>query len=85
MEVDGYVHVQKRVAEKDRLKQECLQSAGYTVLRFTNDECFYDLKRCLAQVKDAVAKARKKPPILHGSLSPWQVSLQDYRKQAFGF
>lgn len=38
IEVDGSVHLEPEVAKKDLVRDEALRTAGYTVLRFTNNE-----------------------------------------------
>ena len=38
IEVDGATHLYDHVVEKDAVKQEALEKAGFTVMRFTDDE-----------------------------------------------
>jgi len=64
IEVDGGVHSQQKSYDRDRTEQ--LQSFGYFVLRFTNNEVMNDLSNVLSQILEA-AKVRchiKSPPSL---------------------
>ena len=53
IEVDGGIHAEQQ--DRDRARTEQLQSFGYTVLRFANEDVFNDLPRVLEQIAE-VAK-----------------------------
>ena len=38
IEVDGSIHHVEEIIKKDEIRQKELEAAGFTVLRFTNDE-----------------------------------------------
>lgn len=66
IEVDGGYHVANR--EFDQARTEFLNSEGFNVIRFTNDEIKNDLKKVLATIKASLDKA---PSIKEStSLSP---------------
>lgn len=78
IEVDGWVHLQKSVIEKDRRKDKALENDGYIVIRVTNDDCHCNLRQCVQQIKDAMAlnKKAQKQQIACQNLLPWQMQLQ---------
>jgi len=44
IEVDGSSHLHDEVFEKDLVKQEALEKAGFTVMRFTDDEVLHHIE-----------------------------------------
>ena len=50
IELDGAYHFTKAGREKDRIRDEYLQSEGITVLHFENKEVFENLEGLLAEV-----------------------------------
>lgn len=44
IEIDGSIHERWDVKKKDEIRQRRLEEAGFTVLRFTNDQALYDRK-----------------------------------------
>ena len=44
IEVDGITHQDEHVIENDKLRQSRLEAAGFTVLRFTDDEVLKNMK-----------------------------------------
>jgi very-short-patch-repair endonuclease len=56
IEVDGDIHTQQKAYDEARTEQ--LQSYGYRVLRFTNEEVLNDLQTvltCIVQTAEALA------------------------------
>ena len=53
IEVDGSVHAERR--DHDEARTECLESYGYQVLRFENEEVLSSLHAVLARTLDATA------------------------------
>jgi very-short-patch-repair endonuclease len=51
IEFDGSVHLQQHAADANR--QRNLESLGYKVIRFTNDEIYQDLHRSLIKILEA--------------------------------
>lgn len=45
IEVDGYTHTREEVAEKDIVRQKRLEEAGFTVLRFKDEEVLKNIKQ----------------------------------------
>jgi very-short-patch-repair endonuclease len=52
IEVDGITHTYENVAGKDSLRQKKLEEAGFTVLRFTDDEVLKDIARIKICLED---------------------------------
>ena len=51
IEVDGGYHAEPRQQEDDQLREEYLESMGYHILRFTNEEVLYNTKKVLEQIE----------------------------------
>ena len=51
IEIDGLIHQLPEIMEKDEFRQSWLESIGFTVLRFTNDEVLADIDAVLNQVQ----------------------------------
>ncbi len=56
IEVDGITHTYENVAGKDYLRQKKLAEAGFTVLRFTDDEVLKDIDRVKIYLEDWIDK-----------------------------
>ncbi len=54
IEVDGGYHNKPEIKELDKLKKEILESYGFRVIRFSNDEVLYKLERTLKLIKHAL-------------------------------
>mgnify|MGYP000846995069 CR=1 FL=1 len=83
IEVDGYVHCQRDVREKDKRKTEYLTSRGYAVLRFKNHDIYYRLKDCVTQVKQMIKSQhnRWKTKPLDVCVEPWKRELHTLRRK----
>lgn len=66
IEVDGISHQFDEVIEKDKRKQAALEAAGFTVLRFTDEEVLNDMKGVIAFLEEWVEKREK----MHHPLNP---------------
>lgn len=44
IEVDGYSHLLAETIRKDKVKQQALENAGFTSLRFTDAEVLHDIE-----------------------------------------
>ena len=51
IEVDGAYHSETRQAEDDAIRENWLTSHGYHILRFTNEEIYFDLDNVLSEIK----------------------------------
>lgn len=58
IEVDGMSHRSLRRKAQDKKKQELLESMGWKILRFTNDQVNCDLEACVFKVLREVENAR---------------------------
>jgi len=56
IEVDGITHHWKETMLKDKKKQNDLESAGFTVLRFTDDEVLININAVHAFLEDWISK-----------------------------
>ena len=54
IEVDGGYHSEPRQAEEDEQRTEWLESRGYHVLRFANDEVLYNLENVLNEIEQSL-------------------------------
>ncbi len=54
IEVDGITHQWEETIRKDKRKDEVLQQAGFTVLRFTDDEVLNQINYVVATIDAAV-------------------------------
>jgi very-short-patch-repair endonuclease len=61
IEVDGAIHDDAIVAERDRMRQEIIRLHGYQVLRFANDAVINDLDAVLERIL-AIACTREDEP-----------------------
>lgn len=52
IEVDGYTHLFEEVIIKDKIRQKNLEDAGFTVIRFKDEEVL----SAMVQVKDVIQK-----------------------------
>ena len=51
IELDGYSHQLEEVAEKDKIKEDRLQSFGITVLRFTDKQVFTEIENVVRTIE----------------------------------
>lgn len=56
VEIDGASHCALSRQEQDAKKQDLLESLGWTVLRFTNDQVQTDLDRCVQTILSTTSK-----------------------------
>ena len=56
IEVDGAYHAERHQMEEDAVRTEFLQSLGYRVLRFTNEQVLFDIDLVIQQIKDYFEK-----------------------------
>ena len=54
IEVDGGYHSEPRQADEDGQRTEWLESKGYLVLRFTNDEVLYNVENVLNEIEQSL-------------------------------
>ena len=51
IEVDGITHSHEDVAENDIIRQKSLEDAGFTVLRFEDDEVLFSINSVYQEIK----------------------------------
>ena len=56
IEVDGNIHELEEVIKNDKIRQKALEAAGFTVLRFSNDEVLKDIQSVCSFLKDWIEK-----------------------------
>lgn len=72
IEVDGISHQDEKVILKDERKQAALEAAGFTVIRFSDQEVLTNMKGVIEYLEDWIEKKEKAthnappPNHLHG-------------------
>ena len=62
IEVDGDIHLLEEVQEKDKLKDKILQEAGFTILRYTNDEVLHHIDQLRWNIESWIEEGNFPPP-----------------------
>ena len=52
IEVDGGYHAERQQQEDDQLRTEWLNSVGFSVIRFSNEEVLYQRDKVLEKIKE---------------------------------
>ncbi len=56
VEVDGSIHQLEEIIKYDEIRQKTLQQAGFTVLRFTNEEVLENINAVYNYLEDWINK-----------------------------
>ena len=56
IEVDGGYHEQPLQQKNDQARTEFLESKGYKVIRFRNEEVDFNVKEVIVKIKEALTK-----------------------------
>jgi very-short-patch-repair endonuclease len=56
IEVDGSIHQLEEVNKNDKIRQKALEEAGFTVLRFTNEEVLKNINAVCSYLEDWIEK-----------------------------
>jgi very-short-patch-repair endonuclease len=56
VEVDGSIHQLEEVVKNDEKRQKSLEEAGFTVLRFTNEEVLENINAVYSYLEDWIEK-----------------------------
>jgi len=56
IEVDGVTHTQEEVAEKDRIKEEALEYAGFRVIRFTDEQVLTAIDSVIDNIEEVIGE-----------------------------
>lgn len=59
IEVDGITHSYETVIEKDKKRQADLEKAGFTVMRFTEEEVLESINSVYAKIENMVSRKMK--------------------------
>jgi cyclase len=59
IEVDGLIHLRDDIIEKDKLREQQIQSLDLIVIRFTNDEIFQNLKGVVERIRRVIIERKK--------------------------
>ena len=54
IELDGWVHGEEKQKQKDSFRQKYLESKGYIVIRYRNEQIKYDLKATLQDIWNTI-------------------------------
>ena len=54
IEIDGGYHNGIVQQQEDRIRQNWLESMGYKVIRFTNEDVFYHIETVISTIKDNI-------------------------------
>jgi very-short-patch-repair endonuclease len=68
IEVDGPSHLEREQQEYDQARTEYLEALGYKVIRFTNNNCSYNIHAVVTAIIEEVESRIKSTP--HPSLLP---------------
>ena len=64
IEIDGWSHDFEKTQAKDIAKQKFLESLGYKVIRFTNEQVYGDIEVLLSKIDAVCDKLRGDTPTL---------------------
>jgi very-short-patch-repair endonuclease len=62
IEVDGYTHSLDKTIQKDFIKQEALEKAGYRVIRFSDNEVLKDMSNVILRIESFIEDLEKSTP-----------------------
>jgi very-short-patch-repair endonuclease len=54
IEVDGYSHLLDEVILKDKIKENALKEAGYSIIRFTDTQVLKDIQNVIAEIESYI-------------------------------
>jgi very-short-patch-repair endonuclease len=75
IEVDGSQHAEGPVAERDEIRTRWLESAGYRVLRFWNNDITQNMEGVLEAIHHAIAPAMAfEDPLKHKRRRDWDAT-----------
>ena len=67
VEIDGGYHQTQKQQVLDDLRTEWLESKGYKVVRFTNEQVLFDTENMINQLKEKIEKSSLNREDLGGS------------------
>lgn len=63
IEVDGITHHFERQFQNDTIRQNILESYGFTVLRFQDDEILKNIEGVRQEIEKVIDKIKNPPPL----------------------
>jgi cyclase len=54
VEIDGSIHNEPEVIERDKLRQKDLENWGYKIIRFTNNQVMMNIGLVITEISNAV-------------------------------
>lgn len=60
IEVDGYSHLLEEVQEKDIIRQQNLEEAGFTILRFKDEDVLRNIKNTRMVISNVITLLEEK-------------------------
>lgn len=60
IEVDGYTHLLENVIEKDQIRQNSLEAAGFKVIRFKDEEVLKEINRVREVIFETIHALKEK-------------------------
>lgn len=54
IEIDGNIHGETAVREKDGIRQQCLESLEYTVIRYTNEQVRFETESVIIHILNTI-------------------------------
>ena len=62
IEVDGITHLDDETGEKDKRKARALESAGFTIIRFTDEDVLRNMGGVIQRIKEVVDTIENSSP-----------------------
>ena len=56
IEVDGITHQWEEIIKKDEIRQKALESVGFTILRFSDEEVLNNIQAVFSYLEDWIEK-----------------------------
>lgn len=70
IEIDGWTHDSEKTKTKDTKKEWLLESYGYKILRFTNEQIYGDIEPVLREIKSVCQKREREIGECSANLPP---------------
>ena len=72
IEVDGGIHENEQIKERDKIRQKDLEEHGYTVLRFKNEEVLCNINWVIDEIEKWIQNYELKNSIEHIPRPRWR-------------
>ncbi len=82
IEVDGFSHLSNKKIDSDQVKDRRLREKGYTVVRYNNQQVYYNIEQCVNEIKTLILKIKSYCPKVDDSLnSAWKEALKPVKQK----